>query len=87
MVRGSMSRKRKLFHEKPTTTVIKYFVTDTVLDWAGNSGFGIIGTNAKNRLPKNIKPFYLHKEKMNEITKHTKAEGFFEPIIAVKNFR
>ena len=61
MVRGSMSSKRNMFHDKATTTVKKYFVMDAVLDWAGNAGLGIIGTNARNRLQKDIEPLYLHK--------------------------
>ena len=52
MVRGSMSSKRKLFDENQTTRVEKYFVMDTVLDWAGNASLGIIGTNERNRLLK-----------------------------------
>ena len=67
------------------TMVDNYFVTDTVLDWAGNEVLGIIGTNLRNRLPKDIKPFYLHKEKTNETMKHTKAARLFVPIFAVKN--
>ena len=85
MVRGSMSRKRKMFNEKPMTTVENYFVTESILDWAGNAGLGIIGKNARNRLPKDIELFYLHKEKTNAMMKHAKAERFFGPIVAVKN--
>ena len=55
----------KLFHENTMTNVENYFVTDTVLDWDGNAGLVIIGTNARHRLPKDIEPFYLHKEKKN----------------------
>ena len=54
MVCGSMPSKRNLFHEKPTTTVDNYFVMDNVLDWAENAGLGIIGTNVRNRPPKDI---------------------------------
>ena len=50
-----------MFRDNPTMTVENYFVTDDVLDWAGNEGLGIIGTNGRNRLPKDIVPFYLHK--------------------------
>ena len=61
MVRGSMSSKRKLFHEEPTTTVDNYFVTDVVLDWSGNWGILIISTNVRDCLPKDVKSLYLHK--------------------------
>ena len=57
----TISSKRKMFRDDPTMTVENYFVTDDVLDWAGNEGLGIIGTNWRNRLPKDIVPFYLHK--------------------------
>ena len=73
-----------MFHEKPTTTVDNYFVMDAIIDWDVNANLGIIGTNVRNRLPKNIKPFYLHTEKKNATMKHTKAERFFDPIVAVK---
>ena len=73
MVRGSLSIKRKLFNEKPTNMVDNYFVTDAVIDWAGNAGLGIIGTNARNRLPHDIGPLYMHTEKTNATMKHTKA--------------
>ena len=43
-----------MFHEKPTTKVDNYFFTDAVLDWAGNTGLGIIGTNVRNVLPNDI---------------------------------
>ena len=52
MVCGSISRKMELFHEKPTMTVDNYFITDDILDWAGNKSLGIIGTNVRNRLQK-----------------------------------
>ena len=52
MVRESISIKRKLFHEKPMVTVDNYFVIGYVIDWDGNRGLGIIGTNARNIPPK-----------------------------------
>ena len=73
MVSGSMSTKRKLFHEHPTATVDNYFVTDNVLDWADNGDLGIIDKNARKRIPKDIELFYLHKDKTNETMKHAKA--------------
>ena len=36
-----------------------------------------------NRLPKDIEPFYLHKEKIDATMKYTKAAILFEPIVAV----
>ena len=60
--------------------------TGPVVDWTGNAGLVIIGTNVRNRLPKDIEPFYLHKEKTNANMKHARAERFFEPIVAVKNY-
>ena len=50
-------------------------------------GLGIIGTNARNKPPKDIEPFYFHKEKKNATMKHTKAARFFELIISVKKIR
>ena len=54
MVRGIVSSKRKMFHEKPMTMFDNYFVTNAVIDWASNVGHRIIGTNVRNRLSKEI---------------------------------
>ena len=80
MVCGSISSEGGFFYEKPTTTIDNYFFADAVLSWGGNAGIGIIGTNARNKLPKDIEPFYLHTDKMNANMKHTKAVRFFEMI-------
>ena len=77
--------QEEYFHQKSTTRLDNYFVTDDVLDWAGNAVLGIISTNARNRPPKDIELFYLHKENTNETMEHTKAAILFEPIVAVKN--
>ena len=87
MVYGGISRKKKLFHDKPKMTVDNYFVTDAVPDWAGNNSIGIIGKNARNRPPKDIKPLYIHKDKNNTTMKHAKTARLFEPIVAVKNIQ
>ena len=86
MVYGIMSSKRKPFRDNPTTTVDNYFVTNAVIDWDGNAGLGIIGKNTRNRLPKDIEPLYLYKEKTNATIKQTKAARFFEPMVAVENY-
>ena len=81
-----MSSKRNLFHYNPPTTVDNCFVTDSVLDWDGNEVLVIIVTNARNRLPKDVKQLYLYKGNKNATLKHTKAVRFFESIFAVKNY-
>ena len=73
MFHGSMSIKRKLFHANPTMTVENYSVMGAVLYLARNEGIVIIGTNARNRFPKDIEPFYLYKDNMNVTMKHAKA--------------
>ena len=85
MFSGSMSINRKLFHDNPTMTVDNYFVADAVVDWGGNKCLEIIGTNARNSPPKDIKTFYPHKENTNTTMKHSKAEILFYTIVAVKN--
>ena len=76
-----MSSKRKLFHEKPKTTVDHYSVTGAILDRAGNTGLGIIGTNARNRLPKDIEPFYLHKEKKMQLRNIPRLQDSLSPLL------
>ena len=61
-----------------------YFVMGAVFDWYGNKGLGIIGTNVRNRPPKDIGPFYPHKENKNTTMKHTKGARLFGPIVAVR---
>ena len=58
---------------------------DSVLDWDGYEGLGIIGTNARKNLPKDIELIYFHKEKKNTIMKHSNAARSFDTSVAVNN--
>ena len=46
----------------------------------------MIGTNARNRIPKDIEPLYLHKENTEATMKHAKDAIIFDPTVAVKTY-
>ena len=86
MVEGATtSTKKKLFEKKPCTTCDNYFINDKSLDWCGINGFGLIGTNARNRLPSDINFYHLYKGKIHAAQHHAKVARFVPPIVAVKN--
>lgn len=76
---------KKIFKKKPCITADNYFIDDTVLNWAGKKGLGIIGTNARNVLPKVINGEYLQVGKTKGGDPYSKVARFTNPIIAVKN--
>jgi hypothetical protein len=77
---------RKLFKAKFCVTVDNYFISDDVLNWAGRNGLGVIGTNRRDELPKDIKSDYLHKIPTPSQIKHAKVARFTKPIVAVKDY-
>ena len=54
-------------------------------EWIGKNGFGSLGTNARNALPKGIEKKYLHGEKHVAGCKFSKVARFTNPIFAVKD--
>ena len=76
---------KKIFRKKPCITVDNYFVCDKVLHWAGIQGLGVIGTNARNLLPKDIPLNYLCTEKVDSTSNVTKVARFSNPVVAVKD--
>ena len=77
--------KKKIFRKKPCITVDNYFIDDKILNWAGEEGLGVIGTNACNFLPKDIPSKYLCTEKVDSSNLVTKVARFSNPIVAVKD--
>jgi len=55
--------KKKIFRKKMGFTVDNFFVCDKGLDRAGKAGSGVIGTNARNCLPKDIDSRFLQVNK------------------------
>eukprot|EP00536_Pseudo-nitzschia_multiseries_P013996 jgi/Psemu1/37179/gm1.37179_g len=55
----------KLWSFPPHLTANNFFNSDSILDWMGELGFGIIGTVAQNRLPKTVEDKYFHKENVS----------------------
>ena len=81
----SNSTSRKIFRMKPTTTVDNFFTDDRMMNWAGENGLGVIGTSARNFLPKSIKREHLHHVKTAPTSKEAKVARFTKPIVAVKD--
>ena len=86
------NEKGKLWSYGPHLTVDNYFNGDEILDWMGENGLGMIGTIARNRLPKvyddngkrdGIASKYFHKESTagNPRARHAR---YANPITLVK---
>ena len=76
---------KKIFRRKPTVCADNFFFDDKMCEWIGKNGFGSLGTNARNALPKGIEKKYLHGEKHVAGCKISKVARFTNPIVAVKD--
>jgi hypothetical protein len=85
MVDGERGAVKKLFRMKPCITADNFFQSDKSMEYLGEKGFGGIMTAARDCLPKDIKPQYLHKLKTDPKNKAAKIARFAQPIIAVKD--
>lgn len=85
MVDGSEGAQKKLFRQKPCITADNFFQNDRIMEYIGRKGFGGIMTSARNSLPKDIKPEFLHKLKTLPGNKFAKVARYAPPIVAVKN--
>ena len=72
--------KKKIFRKKMGFTVDNCFVCDKGLEWAGKAGIGVIGTNARNCLPKDIDSRFLQVNKTKSGDSLAKAAKFVHPI-------
>jgi hypothetical protein len=76
----------KLWSSPPHLTVDNYFNGDSILDWMGQRGLGMMGTVARNRLPKGIDGKYLHKERITANKKRqSRCARLLSPITMVKD--
>eukprot|EP00536_Pseudo-nitzschia_multiseries_P009575 jgi/Psemu1/23591/gm1.23591_g len=58
----------KLCSFPPHLTADNFFNSDSILDWMGGLGFGMIGTVAQNRHPKSVEDEYFHKENVSSVS-------------------
>jgi len=77
--------KKKIFRGKPIITADNFFFDDKMCEFIGENGYGSIGTNARNVLPKGIDKKYLHGEKHPSGCKYSKVARYTKPIVAVKD--
>ena len=75
---------KKIFRRKPVVCADNFFFDDKMCEWIGKNGFGSLGTNARNALPKAFDKKYLHSQKHTSGCKYSKVARFTNPIIAVK---
>lgn len=76
--------KKKIFRGKPIITADNFFFDDKMCEFIGENGYGSIGTNARNVLPKGIDKKHLHGEKHQSGCKYSKVARYTKPIVAVK---
>ena len=78
----------KIWKSPPHITADNYFLSDSILDWIGKQGLGMMGTVAKNRLPAKVPGKYFQKKNdaagdLNS-KQRAKMSGPAKPITAVK---
>eukprot|EP00536_Pseudo-nitzschia_multiseries_P008003 jgi/Psemu1/19289/gm1.19289_g len=75
----------KLWKRPPHRTVDNFFNGDSILDWMGKRGLGIIGTVARNKLPKGVPYKYFHKENASHSAKKfARVARMCNPVTLVK---
>jgi len=79
------SSKKKIFRNKPVICADNFFFDDKMCHFIGQNGYGCVGTNARNVLPKQIDKKYLHGEKHPSGCKFSKTALYTNPIVAVKD--
>ena len=79
---GRDSEKKKIFKKCPHITFDNYFSGEDICHYAGKKGFGLLMTNRRDRLPKEVKSEYMHKKKTDS-SKRTKVARYIEPVILV----
>jgi hypothetical protein len=76
----------KLWPTAPHLTVDNYFNGDEILNWMGQQGLGMLGTVARNRLPRGIEGKYFHKEAIIPAMKaRSRLARLAGPITMVKD--
>jgi len=73
--------KKKIFRKKMGFTVDNFFVCDKGLDRAGKAGSGVIGTNARNCLPKDIDSRFLQVNKKNPETLVQRLQSLYTRLL------
>ena len=80
---GANNEKKAIFKKCPHITWDNYFSGEDICHYAGKKGFGLLMTNRRDRLPKEVKGEYMHKKKTDS-TKRSKSARYIEPVILVK---
>eukprot|EP00536_Pseudo-nitzschia_multiseries_P000317 jgi/Psemu1/691/gm1.691_g len=76
----------KLWLSPPHLTADNFFNGDSILDWMGGLGFGMIKTVAQNRLPKTVEDKYFHKENVSSASakRCSRVARLCNPVTMVK---
>eukprot|EP00536_Pseudo-nitzschia_multiseries_P010577 jgi/Psemu1/26386/gm1.26386_g len=75
----------KPWKRPPHLTVDNFFNGDSILDWMGERGLGMIGTVARNKLPKGVPYKYFHKEnESHSAQKFAPIAQICSPVTLVK---
>eukprot|EP00536_Pseudo-nitzschia_multiseries_P008881 jgi/Psemu1/21713/gm1.21713_g len=75
----------KLWKHPPHLTVDNFFNGDSILDWMGERGLGMIGTVTRYKLPKGVPHKYFHKENDGHSAKKiARVAQMCNPVTLVK---
>lgn len=74
---------KPVYSKPPHITADNFFSSDAMMDWLGGKGYGMTATCARDRIPKEIKP-YTHHTKVDATHPRCKAMRYENPVVAIK---
>eukprot|EP00957_Ditylum_brightwellii_P045068 3418435-Ditylum_brightwellii.AAC.1 len=76
---------KKIFMNRPTIKWDKYLSQNTIFDYAGGNGFGLLVTVRQDMLPKGVLPQYLCKKPTDPGNLSAKCACYNKQIVMVMN--
>lgn len=73
---------KQVYSKPPHITADNFFSSDAMMDWLGGKGYGMTATCARDRIPKEIKP-YTHHTKVDATHLRCKAMRYENPVVAI----
>jgi len=74
---------KAVYSKPPHITADNFFSSDALMDWLGEKGYGMTATCARDRIPKEIKP-YTHHTKVDATHLRCKAMRYENPVVAIQ---
>ena len=84
--RNRILQQRQIYTKQPHITGDNFFSSDTIMDFAGEKGYGMTFTCRRDRYPTGLKDYVHHQPGTGQNVK-AKAMRFEMPIVAIKQVK